>query len=181
MKVPYYKLVELPCSLPDSCAVPRLLNRCGILDMHAGASEESCRVLDDGKARGHNADSPNTSIHRPAAFDFLAAVARVVSEVFPMMRIGGFPSDLKSAYRQVPGDQSHAYDFAIASWDVELNKQDCFLAVTQLFGSGNAPADLCRFPDFCCRAIAALMAIPAVHCVDDVIVIEVPELGCKIV
>lgn len=30
-----------------------------------------------------------------------------------------------------------------------------------------------RFLDFCCRAIAALLAIPAVHCVDDVIVVEV--------
>ena len=64
----------------------------------------------------------------------------------------------------------------MTSWDVEKEKQVFFVAVTQLFGSGNAPLNFCRFPDFCCRAIAALLAIPAVHCVDDVIVVEVVEL-----
>ena len=47
-----------------------------------------------------------------------------------------------------------------------------FMAVSQVFGSGNAPLNFTRYADFCCGAIAALFAIPAVHCVDDVIVFE---------
>ena len=46
------------------------------------------------------------------------------------------------------------------------------IAVSQLFGSGNAPLNFTRYPDFCCRAIMALLAIAAVHCVDDVLVVE---------
>ena len=92
------------------------------------------------------------------------------------MPIAGFPSDFKSAYRQVPSDPAQALDLVIASWDVESQMQVFFLAVTQLFGSGNAPLNFTRFPDFCCRAIAAPLAIPAVHCVDDVIDVEILEL-----
>ena len=74
---PYYSLAELPNG------EPRLLNRFGILEMHGGATEESCRVIDDGKARGHNADSANTATHRPADLDLLAAVCRLLSVTFP--------------------------------------------------------------------------------------------------
>ena len=56
----YHSLAQLPPG------IPRLLNRFGILEMHGGATEESCRVIDDSKARGHNADSANTDAHRPA-------------------------------------------------------------------------------------------------------------------
>ena len=176
MKGPYYSLCDLPAYDPESYDVPRLLNRVGILEQHGGAAEESCRVIDDGKARGHNADSANTATHRPADLDLVAALARMVSSIFPSKPIAGFPSDFKSAYRQVPSDPAQAHDFVVVSWDAELQTQVFFLAVTQIFGSGNAPLNFCRFPDFCCRALAALMAISAVHCVDDVIVIEVMEL-----
>ena len=91
--------------------VPRLLNRFGILEMHGGPTVESCKVIDDGKARGHNADSANTATHRPADLDLLASLARVVAEIFPLMPTAGFPSDFKSAYRQVPSDPAQALDF----------------------------------------------------------------------
>ena len=42
-----------------------------------------------------------------------------------------------------------------------------------MFGSGNAPLNLTRYADFCCRALSALFAIPATHCVGDVIVFEI--------
>ena len=38
------------------------------------------------------------------------------------------------------------------------------------------PLNFTRFPEFGCRALAALFVIPAVHCVDDVIVIELMSL-----
>lgn len=54
MKGPYCGLDELPKVWPDSCAVPRWLNCVGILEMRGGATLESCRVIDDGKARRHS-------------------------------------------------------------------------------------------------------------------------------
>ena len=86
--------------------------------------------------------------------------------------IGGFPSDFKSAYRQVTSDPNQALDFVIASWDADRHCQVFFMAVTQLFGSGSAPLNFTRYADFCVRALAAIFAIPATHCVDYVIVLE---------
>ena len=173
---PFYSLDELPCDDLSSDTPPRLLNRFGILEMHGGATQESCRVIDDGKARGHNANSGNTATHRPADLDLVASLARTSVELFPSRPLSGFPSDFKGAYRQVPADPAQARDFVVASWDFESQRQVFFMAVTQLFGSGNAPLNFTRFPDFCCRVIAMLLAIPAVHCVDDVIVVEILEL-----
>ena len=113
MMGPYYSLAQLPDG------DPRLLNRFGILEMHGGATEESCRVIDDGRSRGHNADSANTAAHRPADLDLLAAVCRLIAETFPHEPMSGFPSDFKSAYRQVPSDPGQALDFVIASWDTD--------------------------------------------------------------
>ena len=115
----------------------------------------------------------DTAAHRPADLDLLAAVCRITAETFGGEALSGFPSDLKSAYRQVPSDPGQALDFVIASWDTDTKRQVFFLAVTQVFGSGNAPLNFTRNADFCCRAIARLFAIPAVHCVDDVIVLEI--------
>lgn len=84
---PYYSFGELPTGCP------RFLNRFGILEMHGGATEESCRVIDDGKSRRHNADSATTATHRPADLDLLAAVCRLLTFVFPSEALSGFPSD----------------------------------------------------------------------------------------
>ena len=56
---------------------PRLLHRrFGILEMHGGATVESCRMIDDGRSRGHLADLANAAAHLPADLDLLAAVRR---------------------------------------------------------------------------------------------------------
>ena len=68
-------------------------------------------------------------------------------------------------------------------WNL-LSRRGTLKDQMQVFFSGSGsvvwdwkcPLNFRTFPDFCCRAIAALIAIPAVHCVDDVIVIEVVEL-----
>ena len=130
------------------------------------------RNIDDGKARGHNEDSANTATHRPADLDLLGSLSRRIAEAFPSRPLAGFPSDFKGAYRQVTADPLQALDFTVLSRDTDLQCLVFFLAVTQLFGSGNAPLNFTRFPELCCRALAALFAIPAVHCVDDVLVIE---------
>ena len=151
---PFYSLDDLP---PGD---PRLLNRFGILEMHGGATEESCRVIDDGKARGHNSDSANTAAHVPADLDLLVLILRAIAEMFLGQPIAGFPSDFKSAYRQVTSCPLQALLFVIASWDPCRMAQVFFMAVTQIFGSGNVPLNFTRYADFCCRALSALFANP---------------------
>ena len=100
-------------------------------------------------------------------------MARAVAEAFPGERLAGFPSDFKSAYRQVTACPTQALDFVVATWNPSLACEVFFLAVSQLFGSGNAPLNFTRYPDFCCRALSVLFASAAVHCVDDMLVLEV--------
>ena len=166
---PFYSEEELPM-IPGR--VPRFMNRFGISERHGGAEEAPVRNIDDGKARGHNDDSANTATHRPADLDLLGSLSRRIAEAFPEQPLSGFPSDFKGAYRQVTADPLQAIDHTIVSWDTDSSRVVFFLAVTQLFGSGNAPLNFTRFPEFCCRALGALFAIAAVHCVDDVIVID---------
>ena len=154
---PFYDLDELPCA--PGC-VPRFLNRFGILEMHGGATEASVRNIDDGKARGHNIDSANTATHRPADLDLLGALSRAIAERFPGQRLAGFPSDFKGAYRQVTACPLQALDFTVVSWDPDILRTVFLLAVSRLFGSGNAPLNVTRFPDCCCGVLAALFAIP---------------------
>ena len=167
---PFYAVSDLPGS--PSLEDIRILNRFGILERHGGAKEQSVRNIDDGKKGNHNIDSANTATHRPADLDAVGALSRRVAERFPDQPLAGFPSDFSGAYRQATADPLQALQFVIASWDTELSRMVFFLAVTQLFGSGNAPLNFTRIPDWCCRVLAALFAIPAIHCVDDVIVIE---------
>ena len=140
MMGPYYSLAQLPDGHP------RLLNRFGILEMHGGATEESCRVIDDGRSRGHNSDSAKTAAHRTADLELLAAVCRLIAEAFPHEPLSGFPSDLKSAYRRVPSDARQALDFVIASWDTDRMAQVFPMPVSQVFGSGNAPLNFTEMP-----------------------------------
>ena len=140
---PYYDLDTIPRTHRGT---PRLLNRFGILERHGGASEASVRNIDDGKARGHNEDSANTATHRPADLDLIASLSRRVAERFPNCPMAGFPSDFKGAYRQVTADPYQAQDFTVVSWDTELDCMVFMLAVTQLFGSGNAPSQFYTIP-----------------------------------
>ena len=133
------------------------------------------RNIDDGKARGHNLDSANTATHRPADLDAVGALSRRVAEEFPGRPLSVFPSDYSGAYRQCTADPGQARDFVVATWDTTMQVMVFLLAVTQLFGSGNAPLHFTGISDFCCKALATLFAIAAIHCVDDVIVIEVVD------
>ena len=164
---PYYSFAALPRGRK------RLLNRFTILERHGGATEDSARNIDDCRAQGHNLESACSSTHRPADLDLMSSLGRTVAEYFPGLRIGGLPSDFKGAYRQVTSCPLQALDFVVTSWNPELACQVFLLAVSQLFGSGNAPLNFTRCPDFCCRAISCLLGIAAVHCVDDVLVLEI--------
>ena len=89
---PFYALEDLP-GVP--AAIPRLLNRFGILEKHGGATEASVRNIDDGKARGHNDDSANTATHRPADLDLVGALRRSIAELHPDSPLSGFPYYLR--------------------------------------------------------------------------------------
>ena len=169
---PYYKLPDLPGD-PDH--TPRVLNRFGILERHGGAQEDSVRNIDDGKARGHNLDSADTATHRPVDLDAVGALSQRVAEEFPGRPLSAFPSDYAGAYRQCTADPWQARDFVVATWNTAMRVMVFLLAVTQLFGSGNAPLHFTRIPDLCCKALATLFAIAAIHCVDDVIVTDVVD------
>ena len=60
----------------------------------------------------------------------------------------------------------------MASLDPEKQCRVFFLAVTQLFGMAEPPLNFTMIPDFICRVFFVFFAIPVIHCVDDVIVIE---------
>ena len=60
--------------------------------------------------------------------------------------MAGFPSDFKGAYRQVPACPYQAEDVTVVTWDPDLLCTVFFIAVSQLFGSGNAPLNFSPSP-----------------------------------
>lgn len=57
-------------------------------------------------------------------------------------------------------------------WDPVKTSRIFGTATNQLFRSGEAHFICCRSPDCCCRVLGALHAVPAIFCVDDVLVAE---------
>ena len=112
-----------------------------------------------------------TASHRPADLDLWCALLRYVAEVF-ITFILVFTSDFRGAYRQISCSPDDALMFVVVTWDAIQKKRVFGMAATQLFGSGNAPLNFCRYPDFCCRLLARLFAIASVHCVDDILCAE---------
>ena len=137
-------------------------------------------MIDDGKARGHNADSVKTAAHRPADLDLLMAICLAVADLYPEKPMVGFPSDLESAYRQVTSDPFQAVDFVITSSDTDRDAQVFCMAATHLCGIGHAPFYLTRCAEFCCKALASFVAVLAVHGADDVIVLGIVHLFCPL-
>ena len=57
-------------------------------------------------------------------------------------------------------------------WNPKRNCVVFGIALAQMFGSGSAPLNFTRYPDFCVRVAGLLLAIVCDHCVDDIIYIE---------
>ena len=163
---PFYSLNELPKGRY------RLLPRFAILERHGNATEDSCRVIDDCKLPGLNLESGTTSAHRPLDLDAWCAMIRLVALRFGLFALMAFASDFKSAYRQVPSCPQQQLDFIVVTWDPLRMCHIFAIATCQLFGSGNAPLNFCRFPDTCCTWMAVLFAVCCGHCVDDLLAIE---------
>ena len=128
-------------------------------------------MIDDCKIPGLNVESATTSAHRPLDLDAWCAMLRLVALRFPD-RLHQFASDFKAAYRQVPSCPRLLLDFIIVTWDPVKGKQAFAIATCQLFGSGNAPLNFCRFQEACCRWLSLFLGVVCGHCVDDVLAVE---------
>ena len=51
-----------------------------------------------------------------------------------------------------------------------------WIALSQLFGGSSSPLNFSRYPAWMCEALAVLFAVPASHCVDDMIGIDPADI-----
>ena len=159
-----------PWQLPDLSY--RLLPRFPIWEQHGGASEPSCRNIDDCLQGGQNDSVGLQYTNRPADQDAWAALNRGMQERFPEQNLAGLTSDFKGAYKQDTADPHQATLFAVTTWDDERKMKVIGLAVAQLFGGSSAPLNFTRIPDWCCHMMAFFFTMAMVHCVDDMLSTE---------
>ena len=74
---PFFDIESLPVS------PVRLLRRFGTWEQHGGATEPTCRLIDDAREGGQNRASGSQFTHRPTDLDAWSAQVRAVQEKFP--------------------------------------------------------------------------------------------------
>ena len=94
-----------------------------------------------------------------------------------MSRLNGWPCDLKSAYKQVPSDPTLLWLTIIVIWNPVAMQPEFFVPLCQLFGGKSPPLNFARFAAWLVEVSASLFAVPASHCVDDIISVEPDELA----
>ena len=111
-----------------------LVPRHGIWEQHGGATEQSCRNIDD-MLVGENNDTIGTvSAHRPTDPYGLVAQVRAVRIQHFLPALLGWPCDLEKAYKQVPQDPTQIAWTVIVTWSPSAMKPAFFIACCQLFG-----------------------------------------------
>ena len=65
----------------------------------------------------------------------------------------------------------------VAVFSPEAAKAIIFIPLCQLFGGKSPPLNFARYAGWLCEVSASLFALPASHCVDDVISVEPGELA----
>jgi len=153
----------------------RLLPRFPIWEQHGGAEDATCRNIDNGKAGQQNKFIGMTYTNKPADVDVFIGLLRAVMESFPNVKLQGFTSDFKSAYRQCPHNPDDAAGWVLAIWNPETRSIVFAVPSAQLFGCSAAPLNFCRIPDWCAFVAARLFWSPFVHCIDDMISVEPEE------
>ena len=161
---PWNSLAEIPFNSF------RLLQRFVIHEQHGG-QEATVRCIDNALLGGQNDFTATTAAHRPCDLDTWIALCRVVASTFPET-LSAITSDFKTAYRQVTGDPKQAHLFVVAMWCHVTSSIVFGAAVSQLFGSGSAPLNFSRYPDWCTWAVAVLFLVPMEQCVDDLLSVE---------
>ena len=166
MQGPFYDIDAVPIDRP--CIAPRV----GIWEAHGSAVEPSVRNIDNLLLGEQNFTVGTRAAHRPTDADALVGQARVVADTFPDVELAGWCSDFAKAFKQIPADPQQVGYVVIAQWDPVSATVAFFVCHCQVFGSKSAPLNFSRFPAWCMQVLAALWAIAASHCVDDVISIE---------
>ena len=119
-----------------------------------------------------NATVGTATTHRPTDMDGLAAQTRAAQERFPGEPLSGFTSDFAKACKQVPADPAYIDDYIIAQYDPDAPGVIFWRALTLLFGGKCTPLQFSRCPAWFAFVMAALIALPMSHCVDDMIGVE---------
>ena len=173
LRGPYFSLSELPWK--DVALVPRH----GIWEAHGGATERSCRCIDDMLVGEQNGTVGTVSSHRPTDPDGLAAQVRAVRRRFPNCRLRGWPCDLEKAYKQVPAAPHQLQWTIIVMWSTAHCSPAFFEAWCQLFGGKSPPLNFARYAAWLCEAASSLFVLASSHCVDDVIAVEPDEISAS--
>ena len=163
---PFEQLSDIPA---PACAVAP---RRGIWECHGDAIVPSVRNIDDLLAGEQNLTCGTTYAHRPTDVDGLVAQARCAAETFSLDALAGWTSDFSKAFKQIPGDPTEYGSIVLVQWSPKRMRPVFFVTYSQVFGSKNAPVNFSRYPAWSCEVMAAAFAVPAPHCVDDVISIE---------
>ena len=150
----------------------RSVRRFGIWEMHGGAEERTCRVIDDLLDGEQNSTAGSYWTHRPCDLDQWCLFLRAVSERFPTLPLSQFASDFAKAYKQIPLAPWNQEYCVVVQWHPVLLRPVYLIAITQLFGGRTAPVNFARFATFCADLCAVLAAIPFVQCVDDMLCAE---------
>ena len=133
IKGPFKSLDEVPYSHVA------LLPRHGIWEQHGGATERSCRCIDDMLKDEQNKTVGAVSAHRPTDPDGLVSQVRALRRRYPSSRLSGWPCDLEKAYKQVPGDALLIMWSIIVVWNPSAQAANFFVALCQLFGGKSPP------------------------------------------
>ena len=120
---PFGSMEEVP--LEDIALVPRH----GIWEQHGGATEPSCRCIDDMLVGEQNDTVGTVSSHRPTDPDGLVAQVRAVRSRYSKLALRGWPCDLEKAYKQVPQDPRQIRWTVIVIWSPSVKKPVSFLAL----------------------------------------------------
>ena len=116
-----------------------LVPRRGIWELHGGATEAYCTVIDDLLFGDQNSIVERFPSHRPTNVDGLATQVRAVAHRFPRRPVSGWPGDFSKAYKQVPGDPAQLRYVVVAQWCPTRRRRIMWVALSQLFAGPSLP------------------------------------------
>ena len=126
--------------------------------MHGGATEKSCRCIDDMLDGEQNGTVGTVSSHRPTDPDGLVAQVRATRRRFPEWQLSGWPCDLEKAYKQVAASPEQLRLAIIVMWCATMGCSAFFIPLCQLVGGKSPPLNFARFPAWLCEVAASLFA-----------------------
>lgn len=145
------------------------------MELHGGATEPTCRVIEDLLSVNIFCIVERFSSHRPADVDGPATRSRAESRRPPRRAVSGWPSDLSKAYKRMPGDLAQLRFVAVAQWCHYHCRPVLWIVSSQLCGGSSSPLNSARYTAWMCEALAVLITVAASHRVDDMIGVDPPD------